>query len=259
MDRRQIVSTVVALQLVVATLSAGTIARADGDPLATLRAQLPSLASEQPVRLDVEVTTRHRGSGPLHLRQVKKTGTAIVLLGKHGPEVREQRWLGTETRLGAGSAKREPAEVPFLTEADAADLVEPAKMLQVLLDGATLLADERVELDGKPSRRLAFRPGPLAPRSPNGLAEPGDAKGPFVLKAQVWLDDAGVPVALERSFTLELDPVLGVRQQQWFRFRQVDGRLLVEEAEETYTGTALAVFRGRDDRSLRVVGIPAGN
>lgn len=60
------------------------------------------------------------------------------------------------------------------------------------LAGGLLLSDEKVTWQGQPARLLVIRPALLEP----------DRKGeptPFVSEAKVWLDESGVPLAMERA------------------------------------------------------------
>jgi hypothetical protein len=228
------------------------------DPLAELRTRLATMRSEEPVRLEVEVATRQRGSAPLHLRTVRRRGDAIVLLGKHGPEVRQWHWRGTETRVSFWNRRRAESDTPFLSESDAADLVDPAGVLTLLLDGATLLDDVSTTFEGQAARQLTFRPGLLAPKPPRDGSEPPaaeDGELPYSLRATVWLDAAGDPIALERDFLFSLGPALEARHQSRLTLQRVGGRLLGAHGEETYTGTALAVLGSRDDRTMRVTAV----
>jgi hypothetical protein len=57
---------------------------------------------------------------------------------------------------------------------------------------------------------------------------------------------------MERSMDLLLGPALKATEHQALTFQQVNGRLLVAEARETYSGTALAVLRSGDARKVKV-------
>jgi hypothetical protein len=225
-------------------------------PLDPLQVRLAALRSDQPIRLKVDVELTHRGSAPLHLNGTKKRGRAIVVYGPHGPEVREQRWRETGNRFSAWRQSKVEVETPLLDEAEAGDLVDPAGMLALLLRGATVLSDEEVAWQGQPARLLAIRPGPLAAERPDEARTAGDGPGDsperFVIEAKIWLDASGTPLALERSVELRLGPALHMTQHQTLTFQQVAGRLLADRSEETYTGTALAVLRSKDEKKMKV-------
>jgi len=68
------------------------------EPLTDLQARLAAMRRQEPIRLKVEVELHHNGAAPLHWSSQTKRGSAVVLYGKRGPEVREQRWWGSEGR-----------------------------------------------------------------------------------------------------------------------------------------------------------------
>jgi len=224
-------------------------------PLDPLQVRLAALRSDQPIRLKVDVELTHRGNAPLHWNGTKKKGRAIVVYGPHGPEVREQRWRETANRFSAWRQSKVEVETPLLDEAEAGDLVDPAGMLALLLRGATVLSDEEVTWQGQPARLLAIRPDPLAAERQDGATagdSPEDSPERFVTEAKIWLDASGSPLALERSVELRLGPALHRTQHQTLTFQQVEGRLLAARSEETYTGTALAVLRSRDEKRMKI-------
>lgn len=222
-------------------------------PLNDLQARLATLRNAQPIRLQVDVELRHKGSAPLHLNSTKQRGRAIVIYGPHGPEVREQRWLQTGTRFSFWRKSKIQEETPLVDEAEAGDLVDPAGTLELLLQRATLLSDEEVTWQGQPARLLVIRPDLLALEG-NDEPEAGTEDEPerFLTEAKIWLDASGSPLALERSTELRFGPVLKVVQHQTLTLQQVDGRLLAARSEETYSGTALAVLRSRNEKKMTV-------
>ena len=219
-----------------------------------LQTRLVSMRNDQKTRMEVEVEFRHRGSAPLHLNKEKKRGVAVIEAGPKGVKKITSRWLGTSSRFSAWGKKKGENEAPLLDDVEALDLVNPAGMMEAFLSEATLLSDERVTWQGQPARLLVVRPALLeSNRKGNEPAE--DEPEPYALEAKVWLDENGVPLAMERGFELKLGPALSVTESQSFTFQQVEGRLLVAEAEETWSGTGLAVLRGRDDKKLKVVAV----
>lgn len=214
-------------------------------PLNDLQTRMVTMRNDQPTRIEVEIELRHRGSAPLHLNKEKKRGKAVVVYGpKRGVESIERWWLGTSTRFSAWKKSNVESETSLLGDAEAFDLVNPAEMIELFLSEATLLSDEKVTWQGKPARYLVIRPGLLGPESER-----------FAIEAKIWLDESGVPLAMERAFELRLGPALKVTEHQALTFQQVGGRLLVDEARETYSGTALAVLRGKDSRKMKVVSV----
>ena len=221
------------------------------DPLAELTAQLAELRSDAPLRVEVEVEQKHRGTAPLHLRRTKQVGGAVIEWGPRGVRSLEQWWFGTGARLTLWErAQRRPvidADDRLLSEQEAAELADPAGALGDLLEGATLLADEPSTWDGRAARRLTIRPAMLAPRDAKDRAREREEPGPLELRLAVWLDEAGAPLAVERSVDFDAGP-LSAQQRQTLLLDTVDGRLVVSEMRETWTGQAVALLRGRDDK-----------
>lgn len=215
-----------------------------------LQTRLASMRNDQVTRMEVEVELRHRGSAPLHLNKEKKRGKAVIEAGPEGVKKITSRWHRSSTFASLWRNPRHEDEGPLLADTEALDLVNPAGMMEAFLSEATLLRDESVTWKGKPARLLVVRPA-----LPGGK-EPAEGEPmPFATDAKVWLDENGVPLAMERGFELRLGSALSVTESQYYTFQQVGGRLLVAEARETWSGTGLAVLRGRDDRKLKVVAV----
>ncbi|RPH56354.1 hypothetical protein EHM82_03535 [bacterium] len=222
------------------------------EPLTDLRTRLAALQSDQPVRIQVDVELKHRGSAPLHLRKTRMRGRAIVDYGPKGVKKIDARWVETSTRFSAWRKNKVDNETPLLGDVEARDLADPAEMMDFLLDGATLLSDESGTWEGQPARLLVVRPHPSAAGRHEETAPTESGPPPIDLEAKIWLSESGEPLALERSMEFRLGSVLAVAEQQTLTFQQVEGRLLVAEAWESYSGTGLAVLHGRDDRKMTV-------
>lgn len=229
----------------------GTLA---AEPLEDLRARLAGMRNDRPTRVRVDVEVRHRGSAPLHLNRDKKRGRAIIAFTPdRGVKMLDQRWTGTGTRFSVWKKSQSNGESRLLDFVEAEDLVDPAAFMEVYLDGATLLKDEEASWQGQPARLLVFRPGPLSPQGKDDAEASARAdRLPYAFEAKVWLDETGAPLAMERSFETRLGPALAVTDLQNLTFQQVGGRLLVAEARQDYSGTALAVLRGRDSKKVKV-------
>lgn len=208
------------------------------------------MRNEQVTRMEVEVELRHRGSAPLHLNKEKRRGKAVIEAGPEGVKKITSRWNETSARFSVWSKGDSEDESSLMSFTEADTLVDPAGMMEALLSEATLVSDELVEWQGKPARLLVIRPFAA-------LAKETREKEPerFAIDVKVWLDESGTPLAMEQGAELRLGPALSVTEIQSFTFQQVGGRLLVSEARNTWTGTGLAVLRGRDDRKLKVVAV----
>lgn len=222
------------------------------EPINDLQTRLTTMRNDQKTRMEVEVELRHRGSAPLHLNKEKKRGMAVIEAGPEGVKNITSRWLGTSSRFSFWRKGDHQDESPLMSFTEADALVDPSGMMEALLSEAVLVSDESVTWEGRPARLLVIRPFAAVRKVQQGeSAEPER----FDLDAKVWLDESGVPLALERGAELRLGPILSVTEVQSYIFQQVEGRLLVAEARETWSGTGLAVLRGRDDRKVKVVAV----
>jgi hypothetical protein len=217
------------------------------EPLNDLQVRLAAMHNDQPMRIQVDVEVEHRGSAPLHRNKNKRRGKATVDYGPNGVKMIESRWTGRSSRFSFwSSAKNDPEnETPLLNDVEALGLVDPVGTMEFLLDGATLLSDEIVTWQDQPARLLVIRPGPIA------AASEGE---PLDLEVKIWLDESGMPLALERSSEFRLGPARAMGLQS-LTFQQVNGRLLVDRSQESYSGTALAVLRSKDIKKLKVTAV----
>jgi hypothetical protein len=224
---------------------------ATAEPLQDLRSRLTALHSDQPIRIEVEVEFDHVGTAPLHLKTERRRGTADLRFGPKGVVKSTQRWHGGTTRASFWKSGRKVDEshTPLLDTEEAWVLVDPAGTLDLLLQGATLLDDQAVTWQERPARLVVIRPGPLAGH--HGKGSPVDGPRWLTQEAKIWLDESGDPLALERTMVIDFGP-LHATQHQVATFQQVDGRLLVADADEVFTGSALAAFIGADHRTLKV-------
>ena len=241
------------------TLAAGLLmsTQVSAQPINDLQSRLESMRNDQKTRIEVEIEFRHRGSAPLHLNKQKKRAKAIIFYGPRGVEKIERQSFSSSTRFSAWSDQK-GEEAPLLDDIEALELVNPAGMLETFLSEATLVSEEKVTWQGQPARLLVLRPAATQPDPKDGKVP---AQGeeteptPFAGEAKVWLDENGVPLAMERGFEFRLGRALSVTESQSFTFQQVDGRLLVAEARESYSGTGLAVLHGREDKKVKVVAV----
>ncbi len=241
------------------TLAGGMLlsAHLSAQPINDLLFRLETMRNDQKTRIEVEIEFRHRGSAPLHLNKEKRRGVAVVEAGPKGVKKITSRWQTGGVRFSVWGKKKSENEAPLLNDTDALTLVDPAGMMEFFLSEATLLSDEKVTWQGQPARLLVVRPT-LPPMRKDGekpaRSEETEPKR-YAIGAKVWLDENGVPLAMERDFEYRLGPALSLMSNQSITFQQVEGRLLVAELVETHSGTGLAVLHGRDDRKMTVVAV----
>ena len=217
-------------------------------PLNDLQARLAGLPKELPSRVKVDVELRHKGTAPLHRNNTKMRGEAILVNGRFGAEVRQQKWTKSGSRFSFWKEDEDNGDIPLVTEGEAEDLIDPVGVMADLLEGAELVSDEAVTWRDRPARLVTFR----LSRPELKEAEAKGAPLPIDESAKIWLDESGLPLALERSAAARLGGVAKVAERRTLTFRTVDGRLLVDEVEAEYSNEALAVLRGRDFKKMKV-------
>ncbi len=223
-------------------------------PLSDLQTRLAALRTDQPAGIKVEVEFQHRGTAPLHLNDRRKRGEAVIVSGRYGAEVRKQKWTGSGRRFSFWGAQEDEHDVPLVTEDEAQDLLDPVGTIDLVLANAELVSDEAATWEGRPARLLVLRADfPVAAQRGTD-APPQGARSPFLEEAKIWLDESGLPLAMERTLNAKLGPVKAT-EQRTLTFHYVDGRLLVDKAESDYSGTALAVLRTRDHKTMKVTAV----
>jgi hypothetical protein len=221
------------------------------EPLNDLQVRLATLRNDQPVRLEVEVEMEHKGTAPLHLNDERMKGTVIVSTGRHGLKVRTKRSSGRLTHFSVwrDDDGARDAEIPLLEESEARFLLDPAEAIGLALRDSVLVSDEMSVWQDQPARVLVLRAAEIEAAQEDGRLP---ARVPFLVEGRIWLNENGTPLAMEGTLNLGLGAALTVTQHQTVTFQEVEGRLLVAEVKETYSGTALSVLRGEDKKKIRV-------
>jgi hypothetical protein len=228
---------------------------AAAEPLDDVRTRLAALRTDQPVHLTVEVELKHRGSAPLHLNRKKERGKVRVEVDPDSVRLRNQGSVSGFTHLSLWRDADTGSEgsMPLLDEEEARGLADPAGTLELALRDATLLEDKAVTWRDQPARLVVIRPAAITEAMKQAGEPPAEGMvPPFGGEVRLWLDESGVPLALEQWTELRLGPALMVSQHQTLNFRQVGGRLMVADVEEVFESTALKVLRGRDTRKMKV-------
>lgn len=238
------------------TLAVGLLLSAPlpAQPINDLLTRVASMRNDQPTRMKVEIELRHRGTAPLHLNRTKRRGVSVIESGPDGVRKITSRY-STRSALFSFWRKAADDESSLVSDVEAEELVDPAGMMEAFLSEAVLLSDENVTWRGRPARLLVVRPAFFERRPQDGEAPADGGPGPLVTEVRIWLDESGVPLAMERGLDFQLGPALSVTGRNELVFQQLGGRLLVAEARETYSGTGLAVLRSRDERKMKVLSV----
>jgi hypothetical protein len=219
-------------------------------PLNDLQARLADLRNEQPIRLKVDVELKHKGTAPLHLNSEKLKGTAVVDYGPSGVKVKKTKSRGEITQASIWRDAKDREHEDLVTADEALGLVHPAAILELALNDSTLVSDGTATWQGRPARLLVLQLSEL--RKVQAEAPADGPLPPVFGETRIWLDESGMPLAMERSGQLLLGPALKVDVREAVEFQQVAGRLLVAKAEETYSGSALVLLRGKDSKKMKV-------
>ena len=220
-------------------------------PLSDLNDRLEAMRSDRPIRVKMDVELRHKGSAPLHLNDNKRKGAAIVTFGPRGIDVREKWTRGSSSKYSVWRSQNEEEIVPLVDQAEARDLIDAAGTIANLLSEAVLVSDERTIWQGRPARLLTFAPARMEEDVEAVRTLQKNDPTPFG-ELKLWLDESGAPIALERTMDFGIGRAVDLAESQTVTFQQVDGRLLAATSESSYSGTALAVLRGRDTKKVKV-------
>lgn len=227
-------------------MASGSLA---AEPLNDLQIRLAALRNDQPVRLEVEVEMEHKGRAPLHLNDERLKGTVIVSTGRHGIRLRTKSLRGRLTHFSLWRDRDRDTEIPLLEEAEARFLIEPAEAIGRVLRESTVVSDETTDWQGQPARMLVLHAAEVEAAQEDGQLP---AELPLLLEGRIWLNEDGIPLAMESTSNLGLGAALTITQHQTVTFREVAGRLLVAESKSSYSGTALAVLHGQDSKKIKV-------
>lgn len=212
------------------------------DALADVRAALDRLSSQAPVRARVRIArTDVEKEKP---KGLEKKGEAVVEHGPAGLTIRVEPEFLPKEGPRAERKKQEEATVR-LAPKEALDLLDPAREIRELLDGAALVSDGTAPFEGKSVRTVVFRPQPdLDDEDRKALKKYEDV-------VTLRLDADAVPFALDRSVDLKFSKLLisfTASSRESRRFARVEGRLLTTAASEESRGSGLGQSGGSTTR-----------
>ncbi len=179
------------------------------DRLTDLRATLEKLRGDSPVKAQIVVRTVRKNGDKEEAGQATQEATVFAEQGAQGLRLTWGPQLLAEARKAAWQKAANPdakttqgADLAVLDAEQAVELLDAADSLLLDLQRAVLVEDKVEPRGGKPTRVLIVKPH-------DGLSA-SDRKA---LKSRedtlkVWLDDGGVPVALDRSTKLKFSKLL---------------------------------------------------
>jgi hypothetical protein len=222
-------------------LLAPTLLFADG--LTDVRAALQKLQSDQPLRARVEIKSRRSGGESGKQKQSESVSTVIV---ENGPDGLKLSWSPDQIKQSRKAAwaetgnpdapKSDIAMLKALEAGQALNLLDAADGLRRALEKSELREDKRENYQGKPARVVVFR-------IDLGL----DEEERKALKSsetylKLWLDDDGVPLAMERDVQAKFSRFLigfRIHEHDTRTYQRAGGRLVVTRATHDTSGAGL--------------------
>lgn len=179
------------------------------DRLTDLRATLEKLRGESPVKAQIVVRTVRKNGDKEEAEQATQETTVVAEQGAQGLRLTWAPQLLAEARKAAWQKAANPdakttqgADLAVLDAEQAVELLDAADSLLLVLQRAVLAEDKVEPRGGKPTRVLIVKPHDgLSTSDRKALKSRED-----ILK--IWLDDKGVPVALDRSTKLKFSKLL---------------------------------------------------
>jgi hypothetical protein len=213
-----------------------------------VRAALERVGPPQPVRLRVETRTTSVQKG----RSEEKVSAPIVV--EHGLEGLRLTWDPAQVDRAQGASRKGSADqksagdLASLSPSDALELVDGARSLRRMLEGATLLSEKEGTLDGKPARVLVVRPT-------NKMTDEQrkDFKT-FEETLTLTLGTDGLPRLSEHSVNIRMSKFLisiTASQKETRRYQPVVGRLVVTSSEESSASSAIG--QSGEQQTIRTV------
>jgi hypothetical protein len=222
-------------------LIAPTLLCADG--LSDVRATLQKLQSDQALRARVEIKTRRSGGESAKQKQSESISSVIVEEGLDGlkmgwsaDQIKASRKAAWTEVINPDAPKSDLATLKALEPAQALNLLDAADALRRALEKSELREDKRENYQTKPARVLVFR-------IELGL----DEEERKALKSsetylKLWLDDDGVPLAMERDVQAKFSKFLigfRIHEHDTRTYQRAGGRLVVTRATHDTSGAGL--------------------
>ena len=213
------------------------------DGLTELRATLQKLQSDQLLRAKVEIKSRRAGG---ENEKQKRSDSLSAVVVESGPDGLKMIWSAEQVKQSRKAAWAETAN-PDAPRSDVAtlkaleagvalNLLDAADPLRRNLDKATVREDKRENYQGKLARLLVFQ-------IELGL----DEEERKALKSsesylKLWLDNDGVPMAMERDIQAKFSKFfVGYRlhEHDTREYQRAGGRLIITHATRDSFGAGL--------------------
>jgi hypothetical protein len=229
------------------------------DRLTDLRATLQKLKGDAPVRAQIAVRDTRKGGDEDEQKIDSEEATVLAEQGPQGLKLTWSPQLIEEARKASWQRAANPeattsrgAGLSVLDAGQAVALLDAADPLLLEIDRATLVEDKVEPRGGKPTRVLV-----LKPREGFSAAQRKSLKSrEDVLK--IWLDDAGIPVALDRQVQLKYSKLLisfRVSTHATRTYAVVGDHLIATAASDESSGAGLGQS-GENHKLSRVTVLP---
>ncbi|HEV7672362.1 MAG TPA: hypothetical protein VGS22_27910 [Thermoanaerobaculia bacterium] len=240
------------LVLAIAFLPASALA---ADPLGELRAVLRKAENGPPIRAQISIMSVRKSSDEGDGQRTTEEGT---VLGEHDAAGLRLTWTAQQIRTDRqadwrraatpDAAEHKDGGLGLLDAKKATELLDPAEVLRLEIEGAKLTADKTEPRNGRPTRVLVLEPRDgLNARDRKSLKSRDE-----VLK--IWLDPSGQPIATERTAKLKFSKFLitfEVSQHETRTLARAGGRLYVSFSVEVSGGSGLGQS-GETQKTFRV-------
>jgi hypothetical protein len=244
----------------VALLALTAVPPASADRLGDLRAMLQKLQGDpQPIRAQIAVRNVNSSTddGDSH-ETVEEGQIAAEYGGAQGlrmswtpQQIRDARQAERQKTANPDAPSQKGGALSLLDAREVANLLDAAEPLQLELDGAKLLEDKVEPRSGRPTRVLVLQPRDGLRSSERKMLKGREA----VLK--LWLDESGVPVALDHTEKLKFTKFLinfSVSVHESRTFSRVGNRLVVTGLNAESSGSGL----GQSGKSRKAVRVAVG-
>jgi hypothetical protein len=229
------------------------------DALTDLRTTLQKLRGDAPIKAQIVARSIDRNGDQDEQHQETQEAT---VLAEHGPQGLRLTWspqLLDEARKAAWQRAANPdspasrgVRLSILDAEQAAELLDAADDLRLDLERAVLVEDKLEPRAGKPTRVLVIKPhDKLSAAQRKSLKSSED-----VLK--IWLDPAGTPLALDRSYKARFSKLLisfNIASHEAKSFALVGDHLVVTAVSTESSGSGLGQS-GETRRSAKVTVLP---
>lgn len=229
---------------IVAAILVLAVITAPADPLGDLRATLQKLQSSEPLHARVEIKTRRSGGESHKQNQSESVSTVLVEIGPGGfnltwspDQIRQSRKAAWEAISNPDAVRSDLASLKSLEPGDALNLVDAGDPLRRSLEKAVLLEEKAsAPYKTKSARLLVFRIQLTLDEEERKALKSSEA----VLK--LWLDDDGVPIAMDRDIQAKFSKLLigfRIHEHDTREYQQVGGRLMVTRWTKDSSGSGL--------------------